>query len=442
MIATRRFRVLLACCLGVLGPALYGVPSAAQDLSVRQVASGLDQPIFAVAAPGDNTRLFVGEQGSNGTAQIRVLDLTTNTLNPTPFLTLSGIATGGEQGLLGMAFDPDYATNGSFYLQYTSSPRTNQIDRFSVSANPNIANTSHVNLLSINQPATNHNGGWIGFSPRAGDERNLYIAKGDGGGSGDDVGPNPLPGGIAQNTNELLGKMLRITVPAIAPAEGSPQYSIPADNPFGNEVYAYGLRNPFRDSFDRLTGDLMIGDVGQSMREEIDVQKALAGGVGGAASPGGQNYGWRRREGNIETPNVGGPEPADYVPPILDYPRTVGRTVIGGYVYRGADIPSLFGTYIFGDFLGPQTGTTGSIFKLNYDGTTASGFSDITSDLFAGTGFSLQNVYSFGEDARGELYIVDGTGGAVYKIVPEPGNLVLALTGAALALMLVRPRGA
>jgi len=402
----------------IVGLVAFAGSAAGQDLRVERVASGLTAPIFAVAAPGDPNRLFIGQQGNNGgaagIATIRILDLTTNTLLPTPFLTLNNIFSSGEEGLLGMAFDPDFATNGSFYLQYTSAFAVNKIDRFTVSGNPNIANPSSVNLMTIPQPNGTHNGGWIGFSPRAGDERNLYIAKGDGGGGGDDVGPNPNPGGISQNPEQLLGKMLRITVPAVAPAAGNPQYSIPSGNPFGNEVFDLGLRNPFRNSFDRQTGDLFIADVGAGAREEINVQKAAVGGIGGVATSGGENFGWKFKEGNL-----GMVEPPSYVGPVFDYPRSVGGTVIGGYVYRGQDIPSLNGTYIFGDFLGPNTMTGSTIFKMNYDGTTASGFADITQELFAGTGYTLQNVYSFGEDARGELYILDGVAGSVYKIVGE-----------------------
>ncbi|MGE0535017.1 MAG: PQQ-dependent sugar dehydrogenase [Pirellulales bacterium] len=394
----------------------------AQDLKVRQVASGLTNPIYATAAPGDTGRLFIVEQGAGGDASIKILNLGNNTLEATPFLTLTGIATGGESGLLGMAFDPNYATNGRFYLNYTDGSGDTRIDRFTVSGNPNVANTTATNLLTIDQPQSNHNGGWIGFSPRAGDAGNLYIATGDGGGSFDQGSGHIEPGGNAQSLDSLLGKILRINV--ATPAPGA-EYSIPAGNPFGDEIFALGLRNPFRASFDQVSGNMFIGDVGQGAFEEIDVQKLLNGG---------ENFGWRLFEGSEPTdggnPPVGGAAPSGYVGPILDYDRDVGRTVIGGYVYRGGQIADLYGKYIFGDFLGPNGGGgTGRIFSLDYDGTTASNFTDITNDLFDGTGFALGNVYSFAEDANKELYIIDGTGGAVYLVVPEPATGLMMLAG-------------
>jgi glucose/arabinose dehydrogenase len=272
--------------------------------------------------------------------------------------------------------------------------------------------STEVVLLTYVHPQTNHNGGWIGFSPRSGDGNNLYIATGDGG-SGNDQGTGHLePGGNAQSNTTLLGKMLRIHVDSTSGA-----VSIPSDNPFFSsgtfrrEIWTFGLRNPFRASFDRQTGRMYMGDVGQDTREEIDAQEATNPG-------GGENYGWRLREGTIATPTgnpvVGGSPPPGNVEPIIDYGRSTGGTVIGGYVYRGSQVPALQGKYIFGDFL------SGKIFSLDYDGTTASNFTDITALLFPTRqgGFSLSAPSSFGEDANGELYIVDIGAGAVYKIVP------------------------
>jgi glucose/arabinose dehydrogenase len=189
--------------------------------------------------------------------------------------------------------------------------------------------------------------------------------------------------------------------------------SIPSNNPFFSsgtfrrEIWAYGLRNPYRASFDRQNGRMYIGDVGQSSREEVDVQQPTNPG-------GGENYGWRLREGTIATPGVGGARPPNNVEPILDYNRAVGGTIIGGYVYRGSAIPALQGKYIFGDYL------AGKVFSLDYNGTAASNFQDITSLLFPTRtgGFNLVNPSSFGEDANGELYICDIGAGTVYKIVP------------------------
>ena len=327
----------------------------------------------------------------------------------------------GEQGLLGMAFDPNYATNGKFYLNFTVpggafGNGVTHVSQFTVSANPDIADpNSERILLRFDHPQANHNGGWIGFSPRAGDANNLYIATGDGGGGNDQGTGHIEPGGNAQNLTTLLGKMLRIHVNSTAGT-----YTIPPNNPFigvtgaRGEIWAFGLRNPFRNSFDRQTGRMFIGDVGQGTREEIDVQQATNPG-------GGENYGWRVREGSIQNPAYPGtPTPPGAIDPIFDYPRSVGQTVIGGYVYRGQRIQNLRGLYVFADYLGPDSGPgTGQVFSLNYDGTGVSNFQNITSQLFPTSvgGFALSNPSSLGEDANGELYITDIGNGSVFKIV-------------------------
>jgi glucose/arabinose dehydrogenase len=414
---------------------------AVSGLKAITVASGLSQPLFVTAPPGDFNDLFIVQQ----TGQIVVLNLQTGAI--TSFLDIHSrlTSTNGEQGLLGLAFDPAYATNGKFYLNYTipggqfgnGTTIVSQMQA-STSSSPTPTPTptatpkkkkkkkhptptptpapvnGEVVLLRFDHPEANHNGGWIGFSPRAGDDHNLYIATGDGG-NGNDQGPGHIePGGNAQNTTTLLGKMLRIHVD---PSSGA--VSIPSDNPFASsatsrrEIFAFGLRNPFRDSFDRQTGVMFLGDVGQDTREEIDVQQASNPG-------GGENYGWRLREGTIATPTggVGGAPPPGNVDPIFDYPHSTGQTVIGGYIYRGNAIPLLQGTYVFADYLGPEPGSTGKIFTLNYDGTSASNFQDITSELFpTTTGDSLSNPSSLGEDAAGELYITDIGNGKVYKII-------------------------
>jgi glucose/arabinose dehydrogenase len=400
-------------------------------IAAAHVASGLTQPLFATAPPGDFSRLFIVQQ--NGV--IRILNLGTGALNPTPFLTVTNVRVGAEQGMLGMAFDPNYATNGKFYLNFVVpggafGNGTTHVSQFSVTSNPNVADpASEKILLTFDHPEANHNGGWLAFSPRAGDTNNLYIATGDGG-AANDQGPGHIePGGNAQSIATLLGKMLRIHVNS---ATGTA--SIPPDNPFVGvsgarpEIWLYGLRNPFRDSFDRLTGTLLLGDVGQDTREEIDVQKASNPG-------GGENYGWRVREGSIENPAYPGvPTPPGAVNPILDYPRSIGQTVIGGYVYRGAQVPCLRGTYLFADFGGPEPAppppnpNTGRIFSFDYNGSAATNFRDLTARLFptkAG-GFPLQLPSSLGEDARGELYITDLGSGSVFKIVPLLINEVKA----------------
>jgi glucose/arabinose dehydrogenase len=393
-------------------------PADAQTprLDATRVAGGFTAPVFVTAPPGDTSRLFVVQQ----TGQILIINLPSRTVNAIPYLDISNeIVAGGEQGLLGMAFDPNYATNGRFYLNYTApggsfGAGVSHIAQFTVSSDPDVADPgSEATLLTFDQPQANHNGGWIGFSPRAGDEGNLYIATGDGGAS-NDAGPGHIePGGNAQNTTTLLGKMLRIH---IENTYGT--YSIPPDNPFygsdtdKQEIFCFGLRNPFRDSFDRATGTMFIGDVGQSSREEIDVQKASNPG-------GGENYGWRVREGFIQNPAYpDDPPPPDALDPIFDYPHSTGKTIIGGYVYRGSRIPLLNGTYVFADYLGP--GTLGRIWIFRYNGRNVSGFRDITSQLFPTRvgNFPLNNPSSLGEDASGELYICDITNGNIYKIIP------------------------
>ena len=244
-----------------------------EALTTELVVSGLARPVQVVAAPNDYDRIFIVEQRSGSTGRIKIFNLDTGTLNSTPFLSVS-VNTSSEQGLLGLAFHPNYESNGYFYVNYTASGGT-YIKRYTVSSNPDIADSSSAyTIMNISQPYSNHNGGWLGFGP----DGYLYIGTGDGGSGGD-------PGNRAQDiTNQKLGKMLRIDV------DGGSPYAIPSDNPFvgvtgDDEIWAYGLRNPWRCNFDRATGDLWIGDVGQNAYEEITFQPA--------SSNGGENYGWR-----------------------------------------------------------------------------------------------------------------------------------------------------
>ncbi|HJT82080.1 MAG TPA: PQQ-dependent sugar dehydrogenase [Chthoniobacterales bacterium] len=433
-------------CLAALGVGGHtAMPQALPAMDTVTVASGFSNPVFVTAPPGDYDRVFVVEQkvtiDNQANGRIQIVNLQTGAKSV--FLTVPGIASGGEQGLLGLAFDPDYATNGKFYILYTAAGSGDiVVEQYQVSADPNVADTTPANIktvITFPHPQGNHNAGWIGFSPRPNDDHNLYISSGDGG-NGDDAGSgHHEPGGNAQWTGTgaidatdaryaLLGKMLRIHV---NPATGG--YTIPADNPLAGstdpfvqkEIWLLGLRNPYRDSFDRLTGRMFIGDVGQGSREEVDVQQP--------ANPGGgENYGWRDREGFIQNPTyaTATPTPTPNPPrvdPILDYPRSgagpiVGTTVTGGYVYRGRQIPGLRGTYIFGDY------SAGKIFSLNYDGTTVTNAQTITGLLFPtidATPQNLGNPSSFGEDANGELYISDLFAGRVYKIIPVTPNVEL-----------------
>src|SRR5215212_9731542 len=344
-------RVIMAIIFALLSSNL----AHAVITGMQSVASGLSSPIFVTHAPGDSSRLFIAERGGG----IRILNLQTGLLETTPFLTMSGISTTGEGGFLGLAFHPDYFNLGTpgygkFYVNVTTNSTTaTHIREFAVSAgNPNIANAASLReIMTFSQPQTNHNAGWLGFSPN---DHYLYISTGDGGGSYDqDAGHTAGTGNAQDITSNFLGKMLRIdpTGDDFA-ADAARNYAIPLTNPMrtgvgspaddigDDEIWAYGLRNPFRDSFDRVTGDLWIGDVGQGSREEVDFQPG--------ASTGGENYGWRLREGTITTPGVGG-SCASCIEPVYDYDRDAdafgGTVITGGYVYRGPD-PSLQGKYL------------------------------------------------------------------------------------------------
>ena len=406
--------------LAVLALLATGVSSEAAIFGLERVASGLAGPIFATHAPGDDSRLFIAERGGS----IRVLDLNTGDVQPTPFLTTS-VDTSGEGGLLGFAFHPDYFNQGTtgfgkFYVNVTVTERggqfTTRIREFSVSdADSNLADAGSLReVISYAQPQTNHNGGWIGFSPNDG---YLYVASGDGGGGNDSGGGHTAGTGNAQDiTNNLLGKMLRIDVDGDDfPTDAARNYAIPPTNPFvgetgDDEIWAYGLRNPFRASFDRATGDLWIGDVGQSQREEINFQPA--------DSDGGENYGWRLREGLIQTPSVGGAKPPGNVDPVYDYNRDndqFGGTVVsGGYVYRGPD-PSLHGQYFFLDSRN-SAGTADDNYWM-FDPADPFGTVDNIDSMLTPDVGSLQFPVSFGEDARGNLYIAYIASGEVHRIV-------------------------
>jgi hypothetical protein len=352
------------------------------------------------------------------------VDLNTNSISATPFLDLSGLATNNEQGLLGLAFDPNYADNGYFYVNMNTSADggDTHIRRYQVQGDPatsNVANAgSGLDILVFNQPDTNHNGGWIGFSPN--DPLNLYIATGDGGGSDDNDGGHTAGTGNAQDvTNNLLGKMLRIN--PSREAEPEVLYTIPENNPVlsrngATEIWAYGLRNPYRDSFDRETGDLWIGDVGQNVLEEVDFQPA--------DSEGGENYGWRLREGTIATPSggVGGPAPPGAIDPVYEYGHNGGNfggfAIIGGYVYRGP-VAELQGQYIFAD------NAIANIWKLDPHAVDIpASVTRINGDLTPNAG-SITGIGSFGEDGLGNLYIMEVTGnGELFKIISDSQDAV------------------
>ncbi|GAB4549169.1 MAG: hypothetical protein Tsb0013_10220 [Phycisphaerales bacterium] len=396
----------LTCIASALALSAAAADCRAQVLIDAELfASGFSRPVFVTHAPNDFDRVFVLEQRSGSQGRIRVVDRATGAVNPTPFLTVN-VSTGSEQGLLGMAFHPNYESNGLFYINYTRTNGDTVIAEYQVSANPDIADASSAKtVMIIDQPFSNHNAGWIGFSPWDG---MLYIPLGDGG-SGND------PLGSGQNTNTLLGSVLRIDVDTDDfPSDATKNYGIPADNPFVGggglpEIWAYGLRNPYRCSFDRATGDFWMGDVGQNATEEVDVQPF--------DSTGGENYGWRCMEGNDCTGLSGCTcFSAALTDPIYDYARSGGQcSVIGGYVYRGCAIPEFRGEYIFADYCSTNIWS----FTPSSDLTGFSAFMNRTTQLEPPGTPTIGLISSFGEDAYGELYITDLSDGEIFKIVPE-----------------------
>jgi glucose/arabinose dehydrogenase len=352
----------------------------AASVRLERIADGLVFPLDFAAPQGDPSRQFIAEKGG------RVRVLRDGLLLDAPFLDLSGRVSGGsEQGLLGIAFHPGYPGDGRFFVNYTDRAGDTHVASFRVSANPDVAEAgSGADLLFVDQPFANHNGGGLAFGP----DGFLYVALGDGGGKGD-------PSGNGQNLSTLLGKILRIDV------DGGIPYAIPAGNPFAatpgarGEIWSYGLRNPFRFSFDRAGGDMYIGDVGEEAREEIDFAPR---------SSSGQNFGWNRTEGTqcFGSANC---ERGGITFPIAEYGHDAGCSVTGGYVYRGAAIPALQGEYFFGDFC------SGFVRSLHVEGGSASGQRDWP-ELAPG-----DSITSFGQDAGGEIYVVTA-GGAVFRVAP------------------------
>ncbi|CAM4322998.1 PQQ-dependent sugar dehydrogenase [Flavobacterium terrigena] len=347
-----------------------------QSLNLQSFGTGFTSPV-EIAHAGDS-RLFVVEQ----TGRIKILN-TNGSVNATPFLNISTIiSSGGERGLLGLAFHPNYTSNGYFFVNYTNTAGNTVIARYSVSGNPDIADTTGQILMTITQPYSNHNGGCIKFGP----DGFLYIAMGDGGSAGD-------PENRAQNINENLGKMLRIDVNSTV----APFYINPPTNPYvgiaGNdEIWAIGLRNPWKFSFDKSTGDLWIADVGQGVWEEVNKVSPTLANV---------NYGWKCFEGNAVYNSTGNCASitGTTAPLAVANHNTGACSITGGYVYRGTTYPNLVGKYLFSDYCLGKIGITTSTGATTFS-TTFSG-----------------NFVSFGEDVTGELYISDIGSGTIYKIV-------------------------
>ena len=382
----------------VYGHSVADTQAGANAITAVRVAAGLANPVFAASPPGDPDRLFIVEQH---TGQIRILDLASGQLNATPFLDLpdSSLSAGGEQGLLGLAFSPNYASDGLFYVNLTNAAGNTEIRQYHrADADHADAGSSQL-VLGIAQPFANHNGGWIGFGP----DGYLYIATGDGGSGGD-------PLGNAQNTGALLGKILRIDpLHDDFPSDASRNYAIPAGNPFAgaapgaDEVWLLGLRNPWRDSFDPATGKLWIGDVGQGAHEEVDVIPAGQGGL---------NLGWNFREGFSP---YQGDAPAGLTPPLLDYdhvtPLYSGVAVTGGYVYHGPGGAN--GLYVFADF------GSGNLWTVSEAGGQAQDFLNRNSQIVV-QGGDLDQISSFGVDGSGRLMPWGWTGTSTAWISPRP----------------------
>lgn len=386
---------------------------AVPSLTLQLVADGLDQPLHAKQAPGDDTRLFVVEKGG------RVRVILNGELLEAPFIDVSQqLVNAGEAGLLGLAFHPDYATNGLFYLHFSSNggqglpPQGDTaIAEFTVSADRSVADpASRRVVLTIDQPQTNHNGGEIAFGP----DGMLYFGAGDGGG-GNDQGNGHAPNiGNGQSLNTLLGKMLRIDplgrsvndaygIPAGNLAEVTGQQALP-------EIWAYGLRNPWRYSFDACTGDLYIGDVGQLAFEEIDF---LAASRETRTIAAGVNFGWRLMEGVNCRPgdtNCNAQSQAGLVLPVDSYPRDVGTSVTGGYVYRGSDVPGLRGNYIYADY------NSARFFRFRMQDGQIAERVEITDEMRPSGGGQFAGISSFGTDNAGEMYVTAFTPGAVYRV--------------------------
>lgn len=350
------------------------------SVALQLVATGLQRPVSVRAAGDGSERLFIVEQPG----RIRIIDA--DGLRPTPFLDIVNRVrdASNEQGLLGLAFHPEYAINGRFFINYTDHSGNTVIAEYARSeGDPNLSSpSSEAIIMTIEQPYSNHNGGDLAFGP----DGYLWISTGDGGSGGD-------PQGNGQNPKTLLGKLLRVDI------DRGSTYTIPTDNPFADdpevsdEVWALGLRNPWRFSFDRETGDLFIGDVGQGAWEEIDFEART--------DPGGRNYGWNTMEGShcFESSSC---STEGLTPPVAEYSHALGCSVTGGYVYRGTRFPALLGLYIFGDFC------SGKVWGLKSENP-----GNWSEAVVGQTGVSISG---FGEDENGELYLTDLWSGSVYLV--------------------------
>ncbi len=379
----------------------WGVHAEAAQL--EKVVADIEKPITVTSPPGDAREFFIEQEG-----RIRIIDASGQVL-ATPFLDITSLVEwdGLFQGLLGLAFHPDYASNGYFFVDYLVAGGDTRISRFEVSSDPNVADPgSESVVITIDQPGTDHNGGYIAFGPQDG---YLYVSMGDGG-----FGGSHHENG--QDTNVLLGKILRLDV------DVSSGYQIPPDNPFvgvpgyREEIWAFGLRSPWGMSFDRETHDLWIADVGLNSWEELNFQPA--------ASTGGENYGWSRMEGNHCYQPPSDCDDGSMIHPIYEYPHGPLCSINGGFVYRGSAIPEYQGLYFFSDWC------TSQIWTIEYDGNEVTELVNRTAELAPPGGESFSFLSGFGQDADGELYVIDWNwtnpnSGQIYKIVPDAADAPL-----------------
>jgi hypothetical protein len=357
----------------------WGAVDAIPPLSLEVVATGMDQPVFLDAPVGDG-RIFVAEKGG----RIRIID--GGSVLSTPYLALTNISTAGERGLLGLAFHPDFADNGRFFVHFSDSVGTTNVVEYHADPSSNVADPSPIRtILTVPQPATNHNGGMIEFGP----DGYLYVSLGDGGGS---------PGNRPQDTGNVLGSILRLDVDGVTPgaaAPGNPYAAGPGDD----RIWAIGLRNPWRTAIDAESGTMIIADVGQDRREEVNV-------VPLASAP--RNYGWPIMEGSLCYPSGTGCQTSGLTLPVVEYGRDEGRSITGGYVYRGGAMPGLAGRYFYGDFI------TGFIRSFAVTSGGASNGLDHTWELGR-----VGGLVSFGTDGHGELYVVS-IGGTISRMATAP----------------------
>ena len=375
-------RLILFTILGCSSSSNDGPPEPTGDLTIglRTVASGLSNPVH-LAAPAGDARLFIVEQQG----RIRIVE--NGQLLSTPFLNIvNKVQSGGEQGLLSVAFHPQYSSNGFFYVNYTDTNGDTRVERYRVSSNRNVADPASAKLIiGFDQPYSNHNGGHVLFGP----DGMLYIPTGDGGAGGD-------PQNHAQTRSDLLGDLLRLDVD-----RGDP-YALPSDNPFvgmssaRNEIWAYGLRNPWRIAFDRVDGTLYIADVGQNQIEEINVVRANAAGL---------NYGWRIMEGDRCFNPSSNCNQSNLTLPVYQYTHSEGNSITGGIVYRGSELPEIRGHYFFADYGARWVRS----FRYN---------NGQLSDIKEWDLGSVGNVTSFGEDGSGEMYLT-ASNGTVSKFVKQ-----------------------